>query len=100
MKFEWDINKAALNIRNHDGIDFDDAEETFYDEFALDEYDAAHSELGEQRFNRIGLARKGILFVVYAVRGGGENEVIRIISARHAEKAEEESYRLSRKGYE
>lgn len=40
MQFQWDENKAKQNIKNHDGINFDDAVEVFFDEFALDEYDA------------------------------------------------------------
>ncbi len=41
MKFEWDINKAELNIENHD-VSFDEAKEAFFDDFGLDVYDDSH----------------------------------------------------------
>lgn len=100
MLFEWDTNKNESNIKNHDGVSFHDAEQIFYDDFALEEYDAAHSDLNEQRFNRIGTSKKGVLFVVYTVRGDTENERIRIISARFAEKFEENIYWEERRSYE
>jgi hypothetical protein len=34
IKFEWDIAKAASNLKKH-GISFKEAESVFYDEFAV-----------------------------------------------------------------
>lgn len=96
MKFEWDINKAKSNIKNH-GVSFDEAKNVFLDDFALDVYDEAHSELEELRFFILGLTEKNILLVVYTVR---HDEVYRIISARRATKSEEISYWNERKKYE
>ena len=96
MKFEWDINKAELNIINH-GVSFDEAEETFFDNFALDVYDDSHSDFTEQRFQLLGLTVKDVLLVVYTVR---YEESYRIISARKATKSEEKSYWDERKKYE
>ncbi len=96
MKFEWDINKAELNIKNH-GISFNEAEDVFFDDFALDIYDDAHSDSDEQRFQVLGLTVKDVLLVVYTVR---YEEIYRIISARKATKSEEDSYWDERKKYE
>jgi uncharacterized protein len=96
IKFEWDINKEELNIKNH-GINFNDAEQTFFDEFVLDVYDDLHSDFNEQRFLILGITIKGILLVVYTVR---YEEIYRIISARKATKSEEIAYWNERKNYE
>ena len=60
MKFEWDRNKAEINIKTH-RISFEEASEVFFDEFALDIYDEAHSEYTEDRFLILGLTSKGVL---------------------------------------
>ncbi len=96
MTFEWDINKNALNIKTH-GIDFDEAEEVFFDEFGLDVYDDSYSDFTEHRFRLLGLTVKGVLLVVYTVR---YEEIYRIISARKATKSEESSYWNEREKYE
>ncbi len=88
MNFEWDINKAELNIKLH-GVSFDEAKEVFFDDFALDVYDDSHSDFTEIRFNILGLTITGVLLVVYTMK---ENEIYRIISARKATKTEENSY--------
>lgn len=67
MNFEWDINKAKLNIKNHD-VSFKEAEEAFFDDFALDLYDDSHTDFVEQRFQILGMTAKGILLVVYTIR--------------------------------
>jgi len=41
--FEWDDEKAKVNERDH-GVSFEEAIEVFDDEFALEEYDVAHSK--------------------------------------------------------
>ena len=84
-KFEWDDDKAEKNIRKH-GIYFEDAAWVFLDEFKIDEYDELHSDF-EDRYKIIGRVGK-ILAVIYTERG----EKFRIISARYADKKEQEEY--------
>ncbi len=36
MIFDWNENKEKLNIKNHDGIDFNEASEAFYDDNAFE----------------------------------------------------------------
>lgn len=87
MKFEWDDEKAQANLEKH-GVSFGEATEVFYDPNALEDYDPAHSD-EEARFFIIGLSSRRLLYVVYAERTG---DVVRIISARKADKAERENY--------
>lgn len=65
MRFVWDPNKAEANLGKHDGVSFDEAVEIFYDDQALEEYDELHSTWREQRFIRIGLSSRRLLFVVF-----------------------------------
>jgi uncharacterized protein len=92
VKFEWDDEKAQANLEKH-GVSFGEATEVFYDPNALEDYDSEHSE-DEARFFIIGLSSRRMLYVIYAER---MNDVVRIISARKADKAEHESY--ERTGY-
>ena len=93
MVFDWDENKEQANIKKHDGVDFIDASLAVQDDFALEEYDQAHSTAEEKRFACIGSTGSQVLYVVYTVHNDGkENEVYRIITARLAESEERESY--------
>ena len=93
MVFDWDENKEKLNIKNHDGINFDEASEAIQTDFALEEFDDAHSTAVEKRFKCIDESGNKILYVVYTVRNADtENEIYRIISARLAEPDEKEIY--------
>ena len=56
LVFEWDDEKAKANLRVH-GVPFEEAIEVFDDDFALEEYDVAHSK-DEPRFNIIGLSSR------------------------------------------
>ncbi len=87
MFFEWDEDKAKINLQRHN-ISFEEAKAAFDDENAVDAMDESHSE-EELRFNLIGLTERGLLFVVYTERG---DDVIRIVSARKAAKFEEQIY--------
>lgn len=93
MRFESDPTKEQVNIRKH-GVNFTEAEEAFGDEFALDEFDDAHSSDEEHRFSLIGLSSRRLLFIVYTVR---QTDVIRLISARKANKKEEKFYDHAKK---
>ena len=75
MTYQWDKNKAAINLRKH-GIDFADAVAVFSDDLAISTSD---ERFEEERFISIGLdALNRLLVVVYTWRG----EEIRLISAR------------------
>ncbi len=89
MKFEWDEAKAAANILKHK-VYFSSAVEVFFDPYCLDYHDAYYE--GEERRIIIGRIVSQLLMVVYTERGSN-NEVIRIISARKANKHEQRAYR-------
>ena len=90
MKFEWDEQKARLNEKKH-GISFNDAESVFYDENARLLYDAEHSS-EEERYIMLGMSDSLLLLVVCHVYKGDE-ETIRIFSARRANKREQQQYK-------
>ncbi len=85
-RFRWDTEKAATNLRNH-GVAFDKAIKAFRDPFAIERIDD-REDYGEERVNLIGMCEGAILHVTYAERG----DHIRIVSARHAEKHEQDDY--------
>lgn len=85
MKFDWDENKAAENIQNHEDITFEEATAVFGDKWAIETFDESHSDSKEQRFTIVGLAANRLLRVTFAVGfDKNSNEIIRIISARKA----------------
>ncbi len=93
MTFEWDENKAAENERKHEGFTFKEAAETFLDANAVEDYDAEPSDADEIRYIRIGNSSERLLRVSFTVRADeGEDEIIRIISARKGKAEEEEIY--------
>lgn len=90
LRFTWDPRKAALNQKKH-GISFEEAETVFCDENARLMADPDHSH-DEDRFVMLGLSAKlRILVVCHCYRRG--DSVIRIISARKANKREQSYYR-------
>lgn len=97
MDFEWDERKAKENIEKHNGVTFNEATLAFYDKWAIEEFDDAHSDLNEKRFTLIGLTTNRLLRVTYTVR---ENEAIRIISAEKARPFEERAYNKNRNEYD
>ncbi len=87
MAFEWDSNKAATNLVKH-GISFDEAKTVFNDPLYVDFYDPNHSD-DEHRYIMIGMsAQNRLLLVAYTERG----DVIRLIGAREATRAERKAY--------
>ena len=89
--FEWDARKAATNVRKH-GVSFKEAATVFADPDALDGPDLKHSEQ-ERRSLRLGRSLPGrVLIVAYTIRGSGDDEKIRIISARRASRKERAAY--------
>jgi len=92
--FEWDNKKEKSNIRKH-GISFEEARTAFYDENAIQYFDPDHSD-EEDRFILLGVSFKlKILVVCHCFRD--HDSVIRIISARKADKDEEYEYWRNRK---
>ena len=85
LKFEWDDEKAEINKRKHN-VMFSMAARVFLDDNRIDYYDEFHSD-DEDRYKIIGRVGK-VLVVIYTER----KENIRIISARRANKKEEEDY--------
>jgi len=85
MEFEWDENKNRKNVEKHK-IGFEEARTVFDDPDAI-EIEASRD--GEYRIIRIGkTATKFILLVVYTLR----ELVVRLISARQANKDERNLY--------
>ena len=90
LAVEWDKQKSAANRRKH-GVSFEEAASVFLDENALLIDDPDHSE-DEERFILLGVSiRLRTLVVCHCYRQ--PEEVIRIISARKADKKERSAYR-------
>jgi len=89
IRFEWDEGKNRENKRKH-GVSFEEAKSVFLDENALRYFDPDHS-LGEDRFLMLGVSFKLRVLVVchcYQV----DDSLIRIISARKANRKESTGY--------
>ena len=89
LRFEWDEAKSRQNIKKH-GVSFEEAQTVFLDDNAIRFYDPDHSG-GEDRFIMLGMSFKfRTLVVCHCFR---ENDaVIRIISARKANRQEAQHY--------
>ena len=87
MKFEWDLAKAATNLRKH-GVSFEAAARAFEDELSATFPDPDHSR-GENRLITYGVGIDGNLLVVSHTEREG---TIRIISARAATNKERKRY--------
>ena len=85
-RFEWRDAKAAANLRAH-GVAFHRAVKAFADPFAVEWIDR-NEAYGEERWNLLGMCEGVILYVSYTERGAR----IRIISARRAERHEQDIY--------
>lgn len=90
IQFEWDEKKDVINQRKHK-VSFEEAKTVFFDPEALFIHDPDHSADEEERFIIMGLSQNlRILVVCHCYRGN--DEVIRIISARKADKDEIKVY--------
>jgi uncharacterized DUF497 family protein len=89
LQFTWDAQKAQSNVQKHN-ISFEEAKSTFYDSNARLIYDPDHSQQ-EDRFILLGMSFSfRILVVCHCYH---ENDtIIRIISARKANKLEQKQY--------
>ena len=87
--FEWNKRKASDNRRKH-GVTFGEARSAFLDENARVIPDPEHSD-DEDRFVLLGLSvQLRLLVVVHCHRE--EEDVVRIISARKADRSERKQY--------
>ncbi|MCS3432825.1 BrnT family toxin [Klebsiella sp. BIGb0407] len=93
MDFEWDLAKAESNLRKH-GIRFETAVLIFEDPFHLSIQERI--ENAEYRWQTIG-AIKGcvVILVAHTMRFESGTEIIRIISARKANRKERKIYEHS-----
>jgi len=91
MKFEWDEKKNRLNQQKH-GISFEEAKEIFNDPLHISKLDERFNYF-EERWITIGSTKIGKIVVVANLFFTDEaEEIIRIISARHANKKERRQY--------
>ena len=89
LGFEWDLDKDKSNTKKH-GVSFAEAKTVFYDQHAIQFFDPEHSE-DEERFILLGTSFTSTTMVVcHCFRE--EETLIRIISARKADKDEEQVY--------
>jgi uncharacterized DUF497 family protein len=86
-RFEWDEDKDRLNIKNH-GFSFHEMLEIFDDPAFIADYDDGHSQ-EEDRYYGIGCLNNIVYIIVFYTERG---ERKRIISARQADRAEQEMY--------
>ena len=89
ITFEWDDRKSRENKRKHK-VSFEEAQTVFLDENAIRYFDPDHSQ-DEDRFIMLGMSfTLRVLVVCHCYRD--DDSVIRIISARKADKREQSDY--------
>ena len=86
LEFEWDDDKASVNWHQH-GVEFHHAVKSFCDLFAVERIDS-RQDYAEERINLVGMCNGVLMNVTYTERDGR----IRIISARRAERHEQDDY--------
>jgi len=92
--FEWDEAKATKNKKKHK-IEFKNVIDAFDDPFAITEQNCI--EGGEYRWRTIGMT-KGmvVVFIGHAIYEHEDAEVIRIMTARKADRKERSYYEHSK----
>ena len=90
ISFEWDAKKARANLSKH-CVSFDEAQTVFFDSNARMIFDPDHSN-SEDRFILLGMSDllRGLI-VCHCCREN-DRKVIRIISARKANRKEQKQY--------
>jgi uncharacterized DUF497 family protein len=93
-RIEWDENKNLSNQRKH-GVGFEEAAQVFLDPLHISRQDRI--EGGELRWQTCGFTAELVLLLVAHTateydEDGREVEVIRIISARRADRKERQRY--------
>lgn len=90
IRIEWDPRKADVNLEKH-GVSFSEAASSFSDDHARLIPDPDHSD-DEDRFVILGMSWSSRLLVVcHCYRES--SSIIRIISARRANRSERTQYR-------
>ena len=92
IQFEWDETKARLNRIKH-GVTFEEAILVFDDPYVLSEQDRVVD--GESRWQSVGLVHGALLLLVAHTSDevvGEELEIVRIVSARKANRKERIRY--------
>ncbi len=92
MRYEWDESKNERNLEKH-GLSFETASLVFDDPNALSIPDRI--ENGEERWQTIGMIENIVIVMVahtIKLETETQEEVIRIISARKATRAERQEY--------
>jgi len=87
LSFEWNKKKSTSNLKKH-GVSFEEATTVFSDDFGrlISDPDSQ----GEERFILMGMISQArILTICHCERS---SDVIRIISARKADKSERKQY--------
>ena len=87
MDFKWDENKRHANLIKHQ-VDFIDVVGVFYDDRAVTVEDP--DSINEQRFITIGMDFNLQVLVVISMQR--DNDIIRLISERKANKHERRQY--------
>lgn len=89
IRFEWDNRKNRENKQKHK-VSFEEAQTVFLDENAIRYFDPDHSD-DEDRFIMLGMSfTLRVLIICHCYRK--DDSVIRIISARKADKREQLAY--------
>ena len=89
LKITWDGSKNTVNKKKH-GISFEEAQSVFHDAFARLIHDPDHSA-DEDRYILLGRSsRLRLVIVCHCYRG--DHHAIRIISARKANRSEQNQY--------
>ncbi len=89
ITFIWDEKKARVNLKKHK-ISFEEAQAVFSDPNARMIFDHEHSG-GEDRFILLGIS-SGLRLLVVCHCYREDDMIIRIISARKANKQEQKQY--------
>ena len=92
MEFTWGENKRNINLQRH-RLDFQDAHLVFDDEALVIE--DTHDDYDETRYILQGLLAQHIVIIVFTIP---DDETIRIISMRKANKREQANYVQKRFG--
>jgi uncharacterized protein len=87
MRFSWDPQKAAANLKKH-GVSFVEASTVFRDRLSVTGADPDHS-VGERRYITFGNSIKNRLLVVAHTE---DNNIVRIITARPVTRLERRIY--------
>jgi len=94
IHFEWDATKSETCFQER-GFDFAYAARAFLDPNVIIEEDTRHS-YGEDRYRLMGRIEERLFVLIYTPR---RNAVIRIISARKANRREAQHYEYSTRDY-